>query len=104
MIRQFHLNPLAFDRRTDPQQDLLNAEFKCKLNFRLDHHSTVYSSLLPVLETAGRVGGGHYNRSKPDMHRKIEGCGAETIWFSSGSGSDFQQVSVPAPVQLVGTS
>ncbi len=27
----------------------------------------------------------------------LQGCGAETIFFRSGSGSDFQKVSAPAP-------
>jgi hypothetical protein len=28
---------------------------------------------------------------------RSQGCGAETIFFRSGSGSDFQKVSAPAP-------
>ncbi len=49
--------------------------------------------------------GYHYSKwaccwgiSTADWHAAGQGCGAETIWFgsSSGSGSDFQQVSAPA--------
>jgi hypothetical protein len=36
--------------------------------------------------------------------RFVQGCGAETIFFRSGSGSDFQKVSAPPPAPAPATA